>query len=296
MKIGVLSSGAGWHFRDLVRAADDLADVDVASVDFRRLGAWLQEGSDGVEFPCSGARADALLVRIMPAGSLQQVVFRMDCLQRLAATGFPIINPPRAMEIAIDKYLSLCLIAEAGIAVPDFEVCQSVQQAVEAFDKLGRDVVLKPIFGSMGRDLIRLNCQQKAIVAFEDFVRRGEVLYLQRFVDSGGFDIRAFVIGDAVLGMKRIAAGGDWRTNATCGGTCSPHVLTQQEKDIALRAAASNQCQIAGVDLIYDQNNPSRTLVLEVNAAPGWEHLSKVSEIDIAAMTLRHVAQFANRN
>jgi len=290
MNIGVLSSGAGWHFQDLARAASDLPDVEVFPVDFRKLSTRLRDGSECVSY--KAGPLDALLVRIMPSGSLQQVVFRMDCLQRLAATELRIVNAPRAMEIAIDKYLSLCLIAEAGLEVPDFEVTQTVHQGIEAFDSLGGDVVLKPIFGSMGRDLVRLNGKQKATTAFQEFVERGEVLYLQRFVDHGGFDIRAFVIGDSVIGMKRSASSGDWRTNASCGGSCTPHELTQIEKEFAIRAAKANHCQIAGVDLIYDRRSESETpLVLEVNAAPGWQHLSEACGVDIAAMMLRYLAE-----
>ena len=237
MNIGVLSSRTGWHFQDLQRAAKSIADLEVVPVDFRQLSGWIHNGSEGVSPGEVAAAPDRLLVRIMPAGSLQQVIFRMDCLQRLDLLGLPIVNAPRAMEIAIDKYLSLCLIAEAGLAVPCFEVTQTVEQAIAAWSRLGGDVVLKPIFGSMGRDLVRIRDEAHAVEAFEDYVARGEVLYLQRFVNHGGFDIRAFVIGETVIGMKRTANSRDWRTNATCDGICSPHILTAAEKAIAIRAA-----------------------------------------------------------
>ena len=293
MNIGVLSSRTGWHFQDLQRAANTIADLEVVPVDFRQLSGWVHNGSEGVSPGEVAAAPDRLLVRIMPAGSLQQVIFRMDCLQRLDLLGLPIVNAPRAMEIAIDKYLSLCLMAEAGLEVPCFEVTQTVEQAMGAWNRLGGDVVLKPIFGSMGRDLVRIRDESHAVEAFEDYVARGEVLYLQRFVNHGGFDIRAFVIGETVIGMKRTANSRDWRTNATCDGICSPHILTAAEKAIAIRAARANQCDIAGVDLVYDlQGSNKEPLVLEVNAAPGWQHLCAVSQKDIAAMVLGYVGAY----
>lgn len=297
MKIGVLSSKAGWHFQDLQRAAKQIAGLEVQAIDFRQLSALVHDGKESVSPGDDSASPDALLVRIMPAGSLQQVVFRMDSLQRMAAGGLPVVNPPRAMEIAIDKYLSLCLIAQAGISVPCFEVTQTVPSGLKAWKRLGGDVVLKPIFGSMGRDLVRISDPDIAVGTMEDFVQRGEVLYLQRFVDHGGFDIRAFVIEDLVFGMKRTAGKADWRTNATCGGVCTPHQLTDREKEIAIRAAKANQCAIAGVDLVYDRRNSAAgPLVLEVNAAPGWQSLSAVCEIDIAARVLEFIRYFADRN
>ena len=61
---------------------------------------------------------DGVLVRMMPPGSLEQVVFRMDALHRIAAAGIPVLNPPRAVEAAVDKYLTLSLLERAGIPVP----------------------------------------------------------------------------------------------------------------------------------------------------------------------------------
>src|SRR5947208_1224253 len=67
---------------------------------------------------------DAVVVRTMPPGSLEQVVFRMDRLHALAARGFPVLNPPRALEVCVDKYLALVRLAAAGLRVPETIVCQ----------------------------------------------------------------------------------------------------------------------------------------------------------------------------
>ena len=96
----------------------------------------------------------ALIVRGPPLGSLEQVVIRFDILHRLKRFGMKIFNDPRAMEISGDKFLSMALLAEAGIPVPKTIVTESVKEALKAFDKIG-DVVVKPIFGSRGRGIIR---------------------------------------------------------------------------------------------------------------------------------------------
>ena len=88
---------------------------------------------------------------MMPPGSLEQVVFRMDALHRLAAAGVPVLNPPRAVEAAVDKYLTLALLAAAGLPVPSTWTGQSAAEALAAFEELGGDVVVKPLFGSEGR-------------------------------------------------------------------------------------------------------------------------------------------------
>ena len=89
---------------------------------------------------------------MMPPGSLEQVVFRMDALHRIAAAGVPVLNPPRAVEAAVDKYLTLALLEAAALPVPPTWAGQGATEALAAFDALGGDVVVKPLFGSEGAD------------------------------------------------------------------------------------------------------------------------------------------------
>ena len=81
----------------------------------------------------------------------------MDALHRVAAAGVPVLNPPRAVETAVDKYLTLAMIQAAGMPVPRTWVGESATAALEAFEILGGDVVVKPLFGSEGRGLVRLS-------------------------------------------------------------------------------------------------------------------------------------------
>ena len=93
MRIAILSGGTGWHVQDLLRAATELGHA-AEPVDFRRVAV----GVEAAPTPLAGF--DAAIVRTMPAGSLEQVVFRMDVLH---AAGIPIVNPPRADESFEDK-------------------------------------------------------------------------------------------------------------------------------------------------------------------------------------------------
>src|SRR5205823_14974537 len=142
----------------------------------------------------------------------EQVVFRMDALHRLAAAGVPVLNPPRAVEAAVDKYLTLALLAAAGLPVPTTWRGESASEALTAFAELGGDVVLKPLFGSEGRGLTRLNDEALALRAFKMLAQLGAVLYVQEFVPHEGFDIRLFLIGERVLAIRRHNQL-DWRTN-----------------------------------------------------------------------------------
>src|SRR5438477_3658117 len=129
MRFAILSSGDGWHVRDLQRAAGLQGDEAVA-VDFRKVFAGVADSTHSL------AGFDGVLVRTMPPGSLEQVIFRMDVLQRLHARGLPVVNPPRAVEVCVDKYLTSACLEAAGLPVPPTVVCQHADAALEAFSAL----------------------------------------------------------------------------------------------------------------------------------------------------------------
>src|SRR5256885_6719622 len=132
MHLAILAGGDGWHVRDLVRAASALGHRAEVR-DFRRVSAGIAAEAGFL------AGFDAVLVRTMPPGSLEQVVFRMNALQRLQARGVAVLNPPPALEACVDKYLAAARLEAAGLPVPATAVCQHADDALEAFAALGGD-------------------------------------------------------------------------------------------------------------------------------------------------------------
>jgi ribosomal protein S6--L-glutamate ligase len=297
LKIAILASGDGWHVRDLARAASTLGH-EVAAVSFRRLQAAVAAQSPAVRsgtnarhldaVPVELSSVDRVLVRTMPAGSLEQVIFRMDVLHRLVAAGVPVLNPPRALETAVDKYLACCRMEAAGLPVPPTIACENADDALAAFGELGGDVVVKPLFGSEGKGITRVTDADVAHRVFKTLERLGSILYVQKFIAHDGSDLRAFVLGDRVLAAMRRRHDSDWRTNVARGAIGEPAELSPDETNLALRAAQSVGAPIAGVDLLRGRDG--RTFVLEVNAVPGWRALAKVTGRDVAANVLAFVA------
>jgi len=284
-RVVALVSGLGWHVQDLARAAVAMG-IDFRPVPFPQVVGRVGDGPVHVE--AAGidlAASDGVLVRMMPPGTLEQVVFRMDALQRLAASGVPVLNPPRAVEAAVDKYLALAKLDAAGLAVPPTWAGESAAGALDAFDHLGGDVVVKPLFGAEGRGLVRVSDREVARRVFHAIERIGSVLYLQRFIDHPGHDLRAFVLGDRVVGaIRRHAPRGDWRTNVAVGGRAEAVALDPEADTLARQAARAVGARMAGVDLIAD---PDRgLLVLEVNAVPGWRALAAATGVDVASAIL----------
>ena len=280
MKIAILSCGGGWHVRDLQRAAALLGHF-AEPIDFRGVSASVPERTSLSEY-------DAVIVRTMPPGSLEQVVFRMDVLHRLESAGRRVLNPPRALEICVDKYLASARLDAAGLPTPPTVVCQDAESAVAAFHQLGGDVVVKPLFGSEGKGMVRVSDVEIAWRTFRTLERLQSVLYVQQFVNHPGWDLRAFVIGGRVLTAMRRYAKDDWRTNVAQGGRAEPIALTAEEEKLAQAAAQAVGTSVAGIDLLPRPGGGY--YVLEVNAVPGWRALAPTTGIDVAREIIQYLA------
>ncbi|MCA1685710.1 MAG: RimK family alpha-L-glutamate ligase [Planctomycetia bacterium] len=285
-RLVALVSGLGWHVQDLLRAAERLG-VRLDPVRFDRLVSRVGVDGRSVEaegLPLSGV--DGILIRMMPPGSLEQVIYRMDTLHLLGRRGVPLLNTPRAVEVSVDKYLSLALIERAGLAVPPTFAGESAGDALDAFEAFGGDVVVKPLFGSEGRGLLRVSDRELARRAFTTLERLGALLYVQKAVRHPGHDYRAFVLGGRVLGaIRRFAPEGDWRTNVAVGGRPEACTLDPEVERLALAAADAVGADMAGVDLLTDLDR-GEPVVLEVNAVPGWRALAGATGIDVASAVL----------
>lgn len=285
MRLAVLAAPDSWYLSDLQRAAG--ARHEVVGVAFDRLTARLDSHGRRVAAADSPLNEfDAVMVRTMPPGSLEQVVFRMDALGVLVDSGIVVINPPRAIEAAVDKYLASAKLHAAGLLTPRTLACQSLTDALAGFHELGGDVVVKPLFGGEGRGILRVHDESLAWRVFSTLAQLRCVIYLQEYIPHNGFDLRLLVLGEQVFAMRRVNPD-DWRTNVSRGARPEPFVPHAGLIETARRAAAAIGAPLAGVDILPDRNG--RDFVLEVNGVPGWKALSATLQIDVAAVLLEYV-------
>lgn len=278
MHVAILSSSTGWHLDELTRAArarglEPLVlpwEGNVSPIG--RAGGVSNSGHDF-------SRVRAILPRIIPGGSLEQIIYRVDTLHRLEEDGVRVMNSARAIERTVDKSWTSAILARGGLPTPETIVCESYEAAFEAWRALGGDVIVKPLFGSMGLGMSRVTDEDLAWRVFRVVETVRGVFYLQRTVPHQGRDVRVFVVGEKVLGaMERRAPG--WRTNFSRGGTASPIDLPAAWAELAIRAAALVGAEYAGVDLLPADDGT--VYVLEVNGIPGWEGLQQATGIDVA--------------
>ncbi len=233
---------------------------------------------------------DVCLVRNMPGGSLEQVVFRMDLLWSLESCGVTVINPPKAIECAVDKYLTLSRCRRAGLAVPETYCCESAEQALAVFDDMNRDVILKPLFGAEGRGIVRITDPETARRVFNAWEQIGAVLYLQKFLCSdkaNQSDLRILMLDGKPLGAIKRTSSVDFRTNCSLDGAASLHYPSDAEINLAQQACLATGTIFAGVDLIYDQDG--HLYLLEVNACPGWSAFRNATGIDVPEKVVQWV-------
>ena len=217
------------------------------------------------------------LVRGFGSCATQKIFFRLDILRAIEEYGVRLINSREALELASDKFLTSLILEKNNIPTPKTIICENPKEALDSFEKLGNDVVLKPLFGSKGIGITRLNDKAFAENVIYSLGHLNEVFYLQEFIEHYNRDIRILVIGDkAIAGMYRVSD--NWKTNIHTGARMEPIELTNELKQLAMKAAKVVKTEIAGVDIIESEKD---FYVLEVNSIPGFTALQKVTDINI---------------
>jgi RimK family alpha-L-glutamate ligase len=289
--VTILSAREGWHTDELRRALDARAvtsDVRAYEALVARVGGGRAPDARVGPFD---VEADAVLARIIPNGSLEQIIFRVDALHWLEDRGICVMNSPRAIERSVDKFYTSALLERAGIPTPETVVCEQSEDALHAFQAMG-DVIVKPLLGSMGLGMVRVADEEMAWRIFRALDAIHAVYYLQRTLDHGGHDVRAFVVGDRVLGAierRPSERGPRWRTNYSRGGRATALELPTEWAELAVRAARVVGADYAGVDLLPTQEGT--VFVLEVNGIPGWHGLQTATGIDVAGAIVARLLQ-----
>jgi ribosomal protein S6--L-glutamate ligase len=209
-------------------------------------------------------------------------------IEHLELSGTLVVNPTRAYQHTKDKYSMISKLASAGLPIPKTYVTEMAHWAYRA-NRNFRQVVYKPIVGSLGFGSMRFSDVDMAFNAYKRLESLGQPLYLQEYLEKPGRDIRAFVVGEEVLAsISRAANAGEWKTNVAQGGKVKSAELSGELEELALRAVESLKLVYAGVDILETDWGP---LLLEVNASPSWQGLQKATGVDVARQIVGHVCK-----
>ena len=209
--------------------------------------------------------------------------------------GIPTLNTAESVFICDDKAENSMALEAAGVPTPRTIIAYTVDSALKALEMVGYPAVMKPVGGSWGRLLAKVNGPDQARAILSQKQELGSVqhgvYYIQEFVDKPDRDIRAYVVGDKVLAASyRMSA--HWVTNAARGATSMPCPMTPEIEELSLRACAAVQARLAGVDLIETKDGLK---IVEVNSGGEFGGLMQTTDVDIAAEIVTEALETARR-
>ena len=280
LKLGVLYSRVRveekWIFAAMEKRGIDYERLDDRAISF------------DLENPEPWRAFDAVLERSISYTS------GLYALRLLNAFGVPTVNTAAVAEICGDKLTTSAMLAKAGLPQPRNVIAFTPEAALEAIEAFGYPVVLKPVVGSWGRLLAKINDRDAAEAVLEHKATLGSVqhsvFYIQEFIKKPGRDIRAIVIGDRVLtAMYRKSE--HWITNTARGAEGELCPITPEIEELSLRAAKSVGGGILAVDLI--EHSERGYLVNEINHTMEFHTMQPISGIDIAGEIVEYVVSAA---
>jgi ribosomal protein S6--L-glutamate ligase len=291
-RLGIVSAypDEDWHSRRICEAAARVAEAEVLSpLDFTA-----EVGAHGARLVVRGRPADEYDALLTPRalGEEGDHELQLELYRTLAEEGAVLVNDVGALTLAIDKWKTGWVLSRAGLPTPSAIVTQRLDVAVAALERWGGRAVRKPLFGSLGMG-VELVAGGAARATLAQRLASCGAIYLQSFVDGGGRDLRAFVVGDRVeAAIARRAPAGEFRTNVHLGGIASPVRLPPSMERIAVLASRALGLDYAGVDLV---ETPAGPQILEVNGTPLFRGVLEATGLDMAVPIVAHALARADR-
>ncbi|MFT7542677.1 MAG: ribosomal protein S6--L-glutamate ligase [Gammaproteobacteria bacterium] len=192
-----------------------------------------------------------------------------------------------------DKLRSMQILSRHNIGIPATEFVNNRGDVLPAIERVGgAPIIIKLLEGTQGVGVILADSANIAEAIIETLQSTRQNVLIQRFVaESKGKDIRAFVVGDRVVGaMRRVAQGAEFRSNVHRGGRTELVELEPAYEEAAVRAAQIMNLQVAGVDMLESSSGPQ---IMEVNSSPGLEGIEGATNLDIAGSIIDYAQEHA---
>ncbi|MFK4227926.1 RimK family alpha-L-glutamate ligase [Streptomyces sp. NPDC019890] len=276
-KVAIVADRVGWEERQLISAAPDLGlEIDWVNDESLCLGDAKAPSIDGY---------DALLIR-------SRSYTRGGLLATLAESkGVAVLNSASAIHACENKLVLRAVLDAAGVPVPDFRLVLSRKDFDKALDDLGLPVVLKPVYGGMGKRVTLIRDSDLAHSVYDYVEDLGHAFEQACLMEPylGGGSIRCLVVGEQIVAAAEFeSAGADWRSNAALGNQSRALADDSEVQKVVDGVVDQLGAGIYGVDLF---KTPSGYLVNEVNHAPAWRGVASTTGVDIPSAVARHVQE-----
>jgi ribosomal protein S6--L-glutamate ligase len=242
-----------------------------------------------------GGRQLPLYDAVIPRIGASITHYGLAVLRQFEVQGVFPLNESVAIGRSRDKLRALQLLAREGIGLPVTAFAHDPRRAEDVIKEVGgTPCVIKLLEGTQGRGVILAETAASAKSIIEAFSAANMNILVQEYIkEAGGNDIRALVVGGAVVAsMLRSGRMGDFRANLHRGGKAEAVVISEDERRAAVRSAEVLGLNVAGVDLLRSSRGP---VVIEVNSSPGIEGMEQASGADVAGAMIEFLERHAKR-
>jgi len=289
MKIGILSRNAKLYSTNrLVEAAKERGH-DPQVVDVLKCFMNVTSNNPTVHSKVRGDVTQLKFDAVIPRIGASITAYGTAVLRQFEVGGVYSVNESIAITRSRDKLRAHQLLARKGVGMPITSYAHSIDATDEIIQSVGgAPLIVKIIESTHGNGVVLAETNKAAESLINAFRSLHADILVQEFIkESGGSDIRCFVVGDKVIAaMQRSAKEGEFRSNLHRGGTAEVIKLKPEERALAVRAAKVMGLDVAGVDLLRSAHGP---LVIEVNSSPGLEGIEKATGKDVAGAIIQHI-------
>jgi len=226
---------------------------------------------------------------VLPRVGASVTFFGTAVVRQFEQMGVFCANSALGISNSRDKLRALQVLSRYDLGIPPTEFVRDKNDVLPAIERVGgAPVIIKLLEGTQGVGVILADSVKVAQAIIETMQSTRQNVLVQKFVaESKGRDIRAFVVGDRVVGsMRRVAQGDEFRSNVHRGGKAEVVELDERYKETAVRAAQVLGLRIAGVDMLEGKDGPS---IMEVNSSPGLEGIEGATKMDIAGEIIDYI-------
>lgn len=287
MKLAILSASLKCYSTRRLREAADQRGHNVKVLNTNRFAIDLEQGDPDLFFRQKRlSHYDAVLPRI----GASITYYGTAVVRQFEQMDVYCANTSSGITNSRDKLRSLQILSRHQVGIPQTTFVRDKKDVLPAIERVGgAPVVIKLLEGTQGIGVLLAESVKSAEGIVELLQSQKQNVLIQKFVaESKGRDIRAFVVGDQVVGaMRRVAQGQEFRSNVHRGGLTEPVILDETYAETAVRAAQILGLRVAGVDMLEGKNGPQ---IMEINSSPGLEGIEKCTQLDIAGAVIDYIA------
>lgn len=286
MLIGILSvRDKSYHPNQRLIEAASGSGHRVSLIHTRDCFSEINLGRPGLKID-GGGTPDVLLPRI--GATIND--YALTVVRHFEMSGIPVVNNFQSILLARNKFLTLQTLVYNGVTVPDTSLVVNLKGFENAVSRLGGyPVVAKMPSSRQGSGVVLVDSAATAEFVMENLQDNSRGILVQEYVaPEGRRDVRAFVLGDRVIGAMELRPNsGDFRSNIHLTGQGKAVALSRELSELAVRSGKALGLEISGTDMVVSEDGAAK--VVEVNYSPGFRGLEKATGLDIASRIVRHV-------